>query len=204
MVEAYGAALWSWVAIIIGVIGYGWYFKDVAASEIKPNRWSWLIWSAATLIEAFTFDAVSGDFFKSSIFFASAICCWMITLLIWSRSVWAWPDWTELGCVAFSVVSLVVWLVYSEALWAHLLMVVALPVAFVPTWRSAYRSPGHEMSPAWAIWSIGDLIALSQVVMRLNGWEELPFILMEFACHFSIWLTVTWRARVVPATRGGS
>lgn len=198
------AAIWSWSAIIVGVVGYAYYFKDVARSEISPNRWSWLIWSAATLIEALTYDEVSGDLLKSAIFGASAICCWLITALIWARSVWQWPNQTELACVAASAVAMVVWLVFEEAYLAHMIMVIALPIAFIPTWRTAYAEPSKEMTRAWMIWSIGDFIALTLIVHRLESVEELPFILMELACHATIWITVMSRARVVPVAKGRS
>ena len=59
-------------AIVFIVAAYAEYFRDIKNEVIAPNRWSWLIWSAATAVEAFTYEAVSEDWMKSVIFFISA------------------------------------------------------------------------------------------------------------------------------------
>lgn len=177
-------------AIVFIVVAYGKYYRDIRDGVIVPNRWSWLIWSASTVMEALTYEAVSEDWMKSAIFFISAVCCLGVSIRIWDKAKWEKPDWAEIFCVIASGMSLVLWLQFHFTLWAHLLMVFAVPVAFVPTWRSAIENPKNEQSQAWWMWSIGDLLTLLLILVRLDKMEELPFILVEFACHVIVWQMV--------------
>lgn len=177
-------------AIVFIVAAYAEYFRDIKNEVIAPNRWSWLIWSAATAVEAFTYEAVSEDWMKSVIFFISAICCFWITKRIWSNARWQKPNWTEIISVIASGLALVLWLQFQLTLWAHLLMVAAVPVAFVPTWKNALGNPDNERSRAWGLWALGDLLTLLLIIVRLDKVEELPFILAEFACHATVWQMV--------------
>ncbi|MEK7144935.1 MAG: hypothetical protein AAB794_03745 [Patescibacteria group bacterium] len=174
-------------AIAFSIAAYVQYFRDIKNGVIVPNRWSWLIWSVATAVEALTYEAVSDDWMKSIVFFIAAISCFGITVRIWSEATWKKPDWTEVVCVIASGFALLLWLQFQLTLWAHLLMVLAVPVAFVPTWKSAIGNPNNERSRAWGWWSIGDLLTLIVILVRFDKVEELPFILVEFACHAVVW-----------------
>lgn len=174
-------------AIAFGIAAYVEYFRDIQNEVITPNRWSWLIWSVATAMEALTYEAVSDDWVKGIAFFISAMCCFWVTILIWRKATWKKPDWTEIVSIVASGLALVIWLQFQLTLWAHLLMVLAVPIAFLPTWKSATKNPKNEKSRAWGLWSIGDLLTLLVILVRLDKVEELPFILVEFACHAVVW-----------------
>lgn len=177
-------------AIAFSIAAYVEYFRDTKNGVITPNRWSWLIWIVATAVEAFTYEAVSNDWMKSLVFFISAICCFGVTVRIWGKSKWKKPNWTEVVCVIASGLALSLWLQFQFTLWAHLLMVLAVPIAFVPTWKSAVEDPGNERSRAWGLWSLSDLLTLVVILIRFDRVEELPFILVEFACHAVVWQMV--------------
>lgn len=176
------------LAILFSTAAYVRYFRDHTKEIILPNRWSWLIWSVATIVEALTYQAVSDDWIKSLVFFLGAFCSLGITVLIWSRAKWEHPSWTEIVCVIASGLALILWLQFEFTLWAHLLMVLAVPISFVPTWKNAAQNPNNEKSHAWMLWSVGDLLTLLVIAIRLDGIEELPFIIVELVSH-----VITWR-----------
>jgi|SRR3989344_3769659 len=177
-------------AIAFSVAAYVQYFRDTYFGIVAPNRWTWLIWSVATTVEALTYQAVSDDWIKSAVFFIASFSCIGIMLLIWSKARWENPKWTEVVCVIASGVALLLWLQFQFSLWAHLLMVLSVPIAFIPTWKSALQDPSNERSFAWALWSLGDLLTLFVILTRLSGAEELPFILVEFVSHVVVWRMV--------------
>lgn len=181
-------------AALATIVAYTLYFKDLVWGETHPNRWSWLIWSGATLVEAMTYQEVSGDWLKSGIFFLSALSCMVITIAVWIRAKWEWPSTSELLCLVASIAALVLWLIFGLTLMAHLIMVAAVPVAFIPTWTKVLENPANEKSYAWMLWSIGDFIMLWIIVSRLQNVDELPFITAEFICHFLTWRLVARRA----------
>lgn len=183
-------------AVAVGILAYWNYFKDIAKKETSPNKWSWLIWSMTTFVEAFTFNAVSEGWEKSIPFFVSGICCIVVTIRIWKRAQWKLPSVTETLSVIISAVAVVLWLKYGEALWAHLLMIVAIPISFLPTWVTTHQHPRGEASSAWWLWTIGDALALAYILMQpspagIASWVDKPYAITELACHASMAVLVT-------------
>lgn len=181
-------------AAAVTLVAYFLYVFDLVWRETSPNRWSWLIWSAATAMEAMTYQEVSGDWMKSAIFYLSAACCLLVAVSIWMKAKWKWPSITEYICLLASVAAFVLWQYYGKALFAHLLMVFAVPIAFIPTWRGALKDPASEKSMAWALWTVSDLIVLLIIVFRMKDIEELPYATVEFMCHFVTWRLVLRRS----------
>ena len=72
-----------------------------------------------------------------------------------------------------------------------MLVVAAVPVSFWPTWASVWRDRARERSPAWGLWTIGDL-ATVLVATRTpgGGVGEYAYLLAELACHASVWLLI--------------
>jgi hypothetical protein len=189
------------LAVLFSLFAYVAYFRDIKNDLISPNRWSWLIWSFAVAVEAFTYEALNQDLMKSLVFFIASAACIIITLLIWKKARWERPDWTELFTVAASIAALVLWLNFNSALWAHWLMVLAVPIAFVPTWRNSVRKREQEDSIAWGLWTLGDLFTLFVIMSRYTGVQELPFIIVELVCHFVVWVLIRRNVWLPQATR---
>lgn len=183
-------------AVAVGVLAYWNYFRDIAVKETKPNRWSWLAWSITTLVEAFTFNAVNEDWTKSVPFFVSGICCVIVTLRIWNRAAWKWPNPTEALCILASLGAVVLWLRYDQAVWAHLVTILAVPIAFIPTWATTKENPRAEDSSAWWLWTIGDALALTFILMQpgvpgAEEWMDKPYAVIELLCHASTAILVS-------------
>ncbi|MEI9852588.1 MAG: SET domain-containing protein [Sphingomonas sp.] len=158
---------------------------------MRPNRASWLIWSAATGLEALTYAAVNPGAPQGWVFAISAVACLAVTIGIWRRSSWAPPSDTESVCIAACMGALVVWLVFRETFWAHMLVVAAVPISFWPTWASAWRDRSNERSPAWGLWTFGDLATLLIAVRGPGlGVAELGYVVVEFLCHASVWFLI--------------
>ncbi len=183
------------IATIFSIAGYVVYYRAIKKNTVSPNRWSWIIWAAATLIETLTYHKSFGGFFESSIFYISSIACITITVMIWRIAKWEKPDFTEIFSVIACITAMIVWYSYQIALWAHVVMLVALPVAFIPTIKSAWGDYRHEDSAAWKLWSIGDLFCFLFILTQNKISEELYYIIIEFFCHFAVFLTVFYRKR---------
>ena len=167
------------------------YLLGLRRQLVQPNRASWLIWSAATGVEAATYAAVNPGSPQALIFFASAAACLLVTFGIWRRSAWEWPSRTEAMCIAAALSALVVWLVFRETFWAHMLVVAAVPISFWPTWASVWADRRREKSPAWGLWTVGDLATLIVAGRFANqGVGEFAYVGVEFLCHASVWFMI--------------
>ncbi len=182
---------WILFAIACNFAGYATYLAGLRRDLVEPNRASWLIWSASTGLEAATYWAVNPGAVQTVVFVVSAVACIAVTIGIWRRSTWAMPSVTEALCVVTCLAALALWLIFSEAFWAHMLVVAAVPVSFLPTWASVVADRDRERSPAWGLWTVGDLATL--IVAARHGGEgagEYAYLVVEFLCHASVWAMV--------------
>ena len=193
-------------AIILSGLAYYTYFKDFLHSSIAPNRYSWLIWTFAVVLEASTFHALSEDFVKSSGFIFSVACCFIICILVWKNSSKKLPPLIDILTLLVTVTGFSIWVVTNNPIIAHLVSVAIIPVSFFPTWNSALLNPFNEKSKAWLFWSISDLLILIVIISRLNQASELPFIIAELVCHAITYLMVSpirfrWEAKKLGETK---
>jgi len=183
--------IWFLLAIGFSFAGYAAYLLGLRRQTIRPNRASWLIWATATTLEALTYAAVNPGAPQSWVFALSAAACVLVTIGIWHRSAWSPPSPTDTFCIAACLTALVLWLVFREAFWAHMLVVAAVPVSFWPTWASIWTDRSRERSPAWGLWTFGDLATLLIAVRGAElGVAELGYILVELLCHASVWFLI--------------
>ena len=183
--------IWFLLAIGFSFAGYAAYLLGLRRQTIRPNRASWLIWATATALEALTYAAVNPGAPQGWVFTLSAAACVLVTIGIWHRSAWSPPSPTDTFCIAACLTALVLWLVFREAFWAHMLVVAAVPVSFWPTWASIWTDRSRERSPAWGLWTFGDLATLLIAVRGAElGVAELGYILVELLCHASVWFLI--------------
>ena len=182
---------WFLVAVTASFAGYAVYLLGLRRQLVQPNRASWLIWSAATTIEALTYSAINPGAPQAIIFLISAAACIAVVAGIWRRAAWEAPTAAETFCMAASLAAIVVWLVFREAFWAHMLVVAAVPVSFWPTWQSVWTDRRRERSPAWGLWTVGDLATLIVAGRYANeGVAEFTYIVVELLCHASVWFMI--------------
>ena len=68
-------SLWFLLAVTANFAGYLVYLTGLRRQLVQPNRASWLIWSAATLVEASTYAAVNPGAAPSVVFLISSAAC---------------------------------------------------------------------------------------------------------------------------------
>jgi hypothetical protein len=180
---------------LFNLAGYALYGLAIKRGLVEPNRASWLIWSAALICEALTYQAINQGAAQNAIFLLSSIACIIVTLAVWRYSTWQRPSTTELVCVAACLAGLILWAGFGHARWAHALVLATIPVSFIPTWLSARAAPEREASPAWGFWAIGDLATLFFIAASSTGsMEELSYVILELVCHANVWMMVGLRS----------
>ncbi len=183
--------MWLAVAIAAGAAGYLAYLAGLGRHLVEPNRASWLIWSGATAVEAATYAAVNPLGLQRWAIVLAALASAAVTVAIWRRARWTPLSPAELGCVAACASALLLWLAFHQAFWAHMLVVAAVPVSFWPTWASVWRDRARERSPAWGLWTIGDLATLLVAARTPGGGVgEYAYLVAELSCHASVWLLI--------------
>ena len=183
--------VWLGIAVLLSLAGYGVYLVGLRRHLVEPNRASWLIWAAAAGVEAATYAAVNPRAPQTWVFGISAIACAVVTTTMWRRSRWRSPSPVEGVCMAMSLAAIALWLAFHETFWAHMLVVAAVPISFWPTWASVWEEPARERSPAWGLWTLGDLATLLIASgTGATGIGEYAYIVVELLAHASVWLMV--------------
>jgi hypothetical protein len=180
-----------WIAFGAMVCAYLIYSLEQRRGLIEPSRASWMIWSAANAVEAFTYSALNQGAGQNLIFFTSSLACLFVTLSIWRHGRWKLPSLTDSLCMLACVASLAVWVVWNDAFWAHVVILIMVPISFIPTWVSVRADRRHEMTAAWGLWSIADFCVLLHVIgSRPTDAMEVTYVALEFLCHASMWVMV--------------
>jgi hypothetical protein len=181
-----------WIALAASATGYLVYGLAMRRSLVGPSRASWLIWSITTALEVFSYRAVNQSAAQNVFFVVSAICCVMTTVSVWKHGAWNPLSAVERITLAACVVAVILWSVFDDAWWGHLVMLLAVPGSFIPTWLLVRRAGAVvEGSPAWGLWSIADLLVVIAILgSATNAGHELPYALLELACNATTWLLV--------------
>jgi hypothetical protein len=151
-------ALIGFLAALVGVVGYVPYFRDILRGKTKPHPFSWIIF---TILLAITFFAQisSGGGPGAWVSGVSAIGVGGVTVLafIHGEKTITRFDWI---CFVGALAGVILWHRSSNPLSAIAIVTTVNMVAFVPTWRKAYRKPYQETISFYVIAAVKYFISL--------------------------------------------
>ncbi len=187
-------------AVIIGIMADRLYFLelDKKTGHHRPNRWSWLIWCLTSYVEVATFKGISADWLKVIPLATTPIACTILFWKVWKMREDKWESrldrLIDICSVTASISAIVIWVCFQEKLWAHIIMIVAVPVSYIPTWRSIPKETHSGWERSWMLWTIMDALNLVLNIHRLNSLAELPYVTTELICHGSVWFLISRRS----------
>jgi hypothetical protein len=132
----------SGAAVAITVFGTVPYAIGMTRGQIRPHAFTWLVWTATTLI-AFVGQLVGGGGIGAAAAGASAL----VGMAISGYAFWRGDrSYTQLDwlCLAGASVALVAWAVSGSPLTAVILIAVVDAIGAVPTIRKAFLKPYEE------------------------------------------------------------
>lgn len=146
------------IAVVLGIIGYVPYIKDIFLGKTKPHAFSWFIWS---LISFIGFAAQVSDFAGPGAWvnFVFAFSC----LVIFIFALWKgeknilFVDWVNLSCALFS---LFLWYITQSPFLSVILIALTDFFGFLPTIRKSYTKPFEETLSTYAISGLAHGISL--------------------------------------------
>lgn len=145
-------------AVVISLIGYVPYFKDIFANKTKPHIFSWLIWGIITGIEFFgqLYGHAGAGAWVTGV---TAFICFFIAFLALRKSK---LEITRLDWFSFTgaIVAILLWLITSEPLSSVLLGILIDALGFVPTFRKSFVHPFQETLITWFLNGLKFVFAL--------------------------------------------
>lgn len=147
------------VTLIIAVLSYSLYFRNIFRGKTKPHTISWLIWAVlngVTFLTQRTNGAGAGGWITG--FSAGAAVLIFIAAIYYGEKNITKLDWY---CVAGSMVSLSFWYLYPSGPAEVIFASVTFALGFVPTYRKGFMKPYSETAMTFALNGTKFLIAIA-------------------------------------------
>jgi len=153
-------------AVVIHGTAFFFYVKQMKLGQSRPNIVTWGIDIFLMLLNTLTFREMSRDTVATAQFFVGTVGCVIIFLYALVRGKFSEPGRTGWWAMLLGIIAAITWYVFREVTWANMIVLVALSVAFVPTWDGAYRDPFKETPRSWVMWTMAYLITTVNVLLN--------------------------------------
>lgn len=156
-------------AVLLGLIGYVPYFRDIFLGKTRPHIFSWLVWGLLTAI-AFGVQLQDGAGPGSWVTGFTAAVCFVIALLaVWrGEKEITISDWVAFGG---ALAGLVFWQLVQDPLIAVVLITLADLLGFAPTFRKAWARPFQETVSTYLLSGIKFVFGLAALTsFSLESW----------------------------------
>lgn len=142
-------AILGTIAIIIAVISYIPYYRDIFAGKTKPHAFTWLVWAILNGI-AFAgqvHDKGGAGAWAVGFTTLATFSIFVIALFKGEKDIRRF-DWL---CLGGAVLSLIPWVITSEPLISIILITIIDVFGFLPTVRKSIRKPHQETLATYAL-----------------------------------------------------
>ena len=153
--------LWAALAALLQMCGFLVILAGIRRSSVRPNPFSWLIWSmVASLAAASSWRA--GATWPLAGAGANALGCIAVLLATLGRGGLS-ANRVDLGCLCAALAGIVAWYWTSDPVVGLTLFLAADAVGAVPTIRTASLDPGSESALGWALLALAGIAAVLSV-----------------------------------------
>jgi hypothetical protein len=128
--------------ILIGLVSYTFYFRDVFKGKTKPDAFSWLIWGILASVMFFAQSAEGGGPGTWATAFTGVVCYVIACVAFVRRS----GRLKTIDTISFIGAGLGVglWYYTHDPLLTVLLLIAIGAMGFVPTFQKAFEKPNEE------------------------------------------------------------
>ena len=151
--------IFSAVAIALTFIAFLPYIRSIQQGITKPHVFSWVIWGTTTFVVFLAQLADKGGMGALPIGVSGIITLYVACLAYLKRSdtVITKMDWLFF---LVAMMSLPLWYLTSDPLWAVVILTIVDVLGFAPTFRKAYSHPFEEQLQFFVIMAARNLISI--------------------------------------------
>ena len=150
------------VSVIIGLISFAPYLRDIFLKKTTPHIYSWLVWSILQTIGviamivghagAGSFGLAAGGLVSISVF--------LLSFKYGTKNI----TWFDTVCLIGALVTTVIYLLQKDPLVAAILITIIDFIAFWPTYRKGYTEPHSETISTYLLSAISLSFALLAII----------------------------------------
>ena len=152
---------------VVGLVGIGFYIRDMVRGDVLPNRVSWLLWSIAPFIG--TAAAISdGAMLEVLPVFMEGFCPLLVLIASFITKNAYWKSARgDYGCGVLSLLALVLWWATNSPEIAILFSMASDGFAAIPTLMKSWRFPDTESAAPFLAGLFCSLTSFAAV----NAWH---------------------------------
>lgn len=157
------------VTLLIAVVSYSFYFKDVFLGHTRPQPFSWFVWSVLSAV-AFAGQIASTAGPGAWITGFTAVVCLIISVIASFKGATQFKilDWISLFA---ALAALLLWYCTRQPVLAEMLVSAAYALGFIPTIVKSYNKPQEETATTFGLNSIKFGISIfSLTVFSVATW----------------------------------
>ena len=130
------------LSVLITVVMFVFYIRDILSNKFKPHPFSWFLWlviTATIFLAQLTDGAGPGAWMNGVVTFFNLI---IFTLSLKYRN--SVIEKIDIVVLILAATAILLWIATSTPLYAVVLLSIALTLAYIPTLRKAYSKPYEE------------------------------------------------------------
>jgi len=151
----------GFAALLLNLIGYFPYIRDIFRKIVKPHAVTWGIWTILTAIAAVNQVKNGGGY--SSLFFISTTVLVTFVFLLSLRHGIGKISRVDSICLVLAILLLIYWLTLKETRISTVFAVIIDGIGAIPTLIKTYHHPETETYPQWTLAGIGGLFTMLAV-----------------------------------------
>lgn len=188
-----GKEIFGYASIVVAVVGYIPYIKDILADKTKPHAFSWLIWFITETIAFAVQVTVHGGSGSWVHLMQLSLCLLIFCLALrYGHPTITRSDWIALS---LGIVAIVLWVMTKQPLTAVICLIIIDVMAFAPTFRKSYEFPQQETARLYVCSGLSyacALVALEQYAL-VNWLYQASLVFLNGS--FILWLLLLRRRR---------
>lgn len=145
------------------------YAIQTGLGQSSPKSASWGIWVFLVAINWLTFGTAVGNWIVALQFLTGSLACVMVFTYMLAIEKLSWPTAKEWRVVGLGLIAILVWWVFRNAVWANVIIFVALAISFIPIYEELYADPRKDRPRSWILWTLAFLVTTVNVVINWKG-----------------------------------
>lgn len=169
-------------ALVVAVTGtliyfgaFGLYIRKMLSGTVVPNAATWTLWAALPVINAATYQAMTGDLIVSIQTYSAAITNLCVFFLALKRGKFRPLSGVDKVVLVLGLIAIAVWVIRKDATWSNMIIQACIFISIIPTWVSVWKNPGSESSLPWFLLASSYTFQIVAVFLLRKEWSAYVF-----------------------------
>lgn len=179
------------VAIVLSIVGYIPYLRDILRGKTKPHAFSWIVWTLITFIVGFAQLAAGSGWGTFHNLVTGFICLAIVYFALRNKD----KDIKRVDVCLFvaALLTIPLWVLTKDPTYSVVLITAIDTISFVPTIRKTWHDPTSETLVSYVI--AGLKYCISVVAITSYGLATLVYPTALIAMNIIIVATILTRRK---------